>query len=65
MNKFSLNLRGAMEAHQTSNLGVQSSSLCEDVFYYLFIWMKYYNCQIILKIIKSNNTLGKHFIFKA
>ena len=32
MNKFSLNLRGAMEAHQTSNLGVLSSSLSEDVF---------------------------------
>ena len=32
MNKISLNLRGAMEAHQTSNLGVLSSSLSEDVF---------------------------------
>ena len=30
--KYSLNLRGAMEAHQTSNLGVLSSSLSEDVF---------------------------------
>ena len=27
-----VHLRGAMEAHQTSNLGVLSSSLSEDVF---------------------------------
>ena len=29
---ISVYLRGAMEAHQTSNLGVLSSSLSEDVF---------------------------------
>ena len=57
MNKFSLNLRGAMEAHQTSNLGVLSSSLSEDVFYFLpIIFIILYSNSLFIQINILNNS---------
>ena len=57
VNKFSLNLRGAMEAHQTSNLGVLSSSLSEDVF--ILFWRTAFKLKMILYIIIRENNKNR------